>query len=692
MSIAGYDDLGDIICTLAMQNLTPPDRQTPAEWAETERQLNNAPGYVGPWKFSQAPYLREPLDMTMHPEKDAVIFVGPAQSGKTEILLNWCGYTIRRDPADMTIFSPTQGAARDFSNRRVDRLHRDTEQIKKELLESRDADNKYDKHYKSGMILGLAWPTKAELAGKPIPRIGITDRDRMEDDIEGEGDPFDLATKRTTSFGSFAMTVCESSPSREIIDYRYVPKTPHEAPPTTGILALYNRGDRRRWFMPCARCDEYLEPRFELLRWEESPSILDAAESAVMVCPHCDGDIQHTERFMLAQRGKWVPDGCMISNGEIIGKARRTRIVSYWLEGTAAAFTDWPKLVSTYLTAEEEFESSLNEEPLRKFYNTDLGRPYKPKAMQTERTPEDLIARAPDTGRNEEGDVEIISRVSFLIATVDVQKNMFIVQVWGVCPGEPYDLVLVDRFDIRKSLRTDDEGDVLWVKPGVYLEDWELLKDQVIGRTYPMEGRPGYRMAIKQTGCDSGGKAGVTSKAYDFWRALKQDGQDKRFCLLKGTGFPTAPRVRRTFPDSSNKGPKAIARGDVPIWMLNSNLLKNEANNRLEATEIGKGMIQLPRWLPDNIFAEFCSEVLKPKGWDKLAGKKNEAWDLLYYAMGVCMTTNIQCHKPQFWQKVPVWANPLDPANPFVLHNTTELFAEKPQVGYDLAAIAKQIA
>src|SRR3546814_20335653 len=63
------------------------------------------------------------------------------------------------------------------------------------------------------------------LAGKPIPRIALTDRDRMEDDIDGEGDPFDLATKRTTSYGSFAMTLCESSPSREITDFRYTPKT-----------------------------------------------------------------------------------------------------------------------------------------------------------------------------------------------------------------------------------------------------------------------------------------------------------------------------------------------------------------------------------------------------------------------------------------------------------------------------------
>ena len=217
---------------------------------------------------SPAPYLREPLDKLVDPDLDAVIFVGPAQCGKTELILNWAGFSIRAEPSDMTIFSPTQGNARDFSNRRIDRLHRDSEKVGKELLESRDADNKFDKHYKNGTILGLAWPTKAELAGKPIPRIALTDRDRMEDDIDGEGDPFDLATKRTTSYGSFAMTLCESSPSREITDFRYTPKTAHEAPPTTGILALYNRGDRRRWYMPCGRCGEFLEPRFELLEWD----------------------------------------------------------------------------------------------------------------------------------------------------------------------------------------------------------------------------------------------------------------------------------------------------------------------------------------------------------------------------------------------------------------------------------------
>lgn len=666
---------------------------TPSQWAERERKLNNAPAYVGPWRFEMAPYLREPLDKTAEHDVEAVIFVGPAQCGKTELILNWAGWSIRTDPADMTIFSPTQANARDFSNRRIDRLQRTTEVLKAELLAERDSDNKFDKHYKSGMILGLAWPTKAELAGKPIPRIALTDRDRMDDDIEGEGDPFGLATKRTTSFGDFAMTLCESSPSREITDYRYVPKTPHEAPPTTGILELYNRGDRRRWYVPCQRCGEHIEMRFELLEWDESNSILDAAESVRLICPHCDGANRHDERYTMNLAGLWLPDGCTIDGGEIVGTPRRTSYASYWLEGCAAAFTNWPKLVASYLTAEEAFESTLNEEPLRKFYNTDLGRPYKPKAMDMERTPEDLKARAEDIGRAEDGTVEIISDIAFLVATVDVQKNMFVVQVWGICPGDPYDIVLVERFDIRKSKRIDADGDKLWVKPGSYEEDWDLVEEQVIRRSYPLEGDRGRRMSIKLTGCDSGGKAGVTTKAYDYWRKMKAKGLGNRFVLLKGTGLPTAPHVRKSFPDNSQRSNrKAAARGDVPVYMMNSNLLKNEGNNRLDVIDKGKGKVRIPNWMPDWLFEEFCSETYKQKGWEKLPGKRNEAWDLLYYLLGLCMTTMIKANLPSFWGNLPSWADRDDPENPFITKAGDEPFAVPQKKRYDLAEIASSIA
>lgn len=650
--------------------------------------------YVGPWLNETAPYLTEPMNMTQSRQHDAVVFVGPAQCGKTEMILNWVGHSVVVDPGDLTIYNPTQANARDFSARRIDRLHRYTTTVGEMILAERDADNKYDKHYRSGMILGIAWPSAAEFAGKPIGRIAITDRDRMDDDIDGEGDPFDLATKRTTTFGSFAMTLCESSPSREITDHRYVCKTPHEAPPTTGILALYNRGDRRRWYVPCSNCNHFFEMRFELLRWDDrAPSIPEMADTVRMICPQCTFSLHPDQRYGMNLSGLWVPDQCLVdSRGQILGEPRRSRIASFWLEGTAAAFTNWHKLLHTYLTAVADFDSSLNEEPLKKFYNTDLGRPYKPKAMESDRLPEDLQNRAEHFGRNENGEIEIISDIRFLLAVVDVQKNMFIVQVFGVCPGEPYDLVLVDRFDIRKSKRTDDEDDVLWVKPGTYEEDWHLLIDDVIKKTYPLADGSGRRMAIKLTGCDSGGKAGVTSKAYAFFRHLKGLGLASRFQLLKGTGTPTAPRIKKSYPDASDRNNRAAARGDVPVWLLQSNMLKNEANNRLDAILPGKGMVRFPDWLPDWFYQELCSEVFKEKGWEKLPGKRNEAWDLLYYCIGLCLTSLIRIESFD-WKNPPTWASPDPAVNPLIIEaNDNQPFADPAAISYDLTEIARRIA
>ncbi len=689
--MTGYSDLGDLIAQTA-DIFRPPDRLTVSQWAAGERQLNNMGAYVGPWLNETAPYLTEPMDMLQSRHHDATIFVGPAQCGKTELILNWVGHSVTVDPGDLTIYNPTQANARDFSTRRVDRLHRYTKTVGEMILAERDADNKYDKHYKSGMILGIAWPSVAELAGKPIGRIALTDRDRMDDDIDGEGDPFDLATKRTTTYGSFAMTLCESSPSREVIDHRYTLKTPHEAMPTTGILALYNRGDRRRWYVPCPNCNEFFEMRFEQLSWENAPSIPDQSESVRLTCPKCAIKIHPDSRYNMNIDGLWVPDQCLVdSSGRLLGTPRRSKIASFWLEGCAAAFTNWQRLTHTYLTAMADFDMTLNEEPLRKFYNTDLGRPYRPKALDSDRQPEDLKSRSEPFGRTEAGEIEIISDIRFLLAVVDVQKNMFIVQVFGICPGDPYDIVLVDRFDIRKSVREDDDGDKLWIKPGTYDEDWHLLIDQVVKKTYPLADGTGRRMQVKLTGCDSGGKAGVTSRAYDFWRHLKSLGLGQRFQLLKGTGLATAPRVKESHPDASDGKNKAAARGDVPVWLLNSNMLKNEANNRLDATLPGKGMIRFPDWLPEWFYHELCSEVFKDSGWIKLPSKRNEAWDLLYYCIGLCLTRFVRIEHID-WMDPPPWASPDPAVNPLIVLNENQEFTGGGVPNYNLAEIAKKIA
>lgn len=659
-----------------------------SEAAERYRYLNNPGAYVGPWRNEMVPYMREPMDSLKSRLFSGVVFVGPAQSGKTDaLLLNWLLYSVVVDPMDMILFSPTQAAARDFSMRRVDRLHRYSEAVGRQLLRARDTDNKFDKHYASGMMLTLSWPSVTEMAGKPVGRVGLTDYDRMPDDVEGDGAPFDLGSKRTTTFGSFAMTLAESSPSRPITDPRWIPTSPHEAPPALGILGLYNRGDRRRLYWPCPRCGGYFEGNFRHLKWDQRGSSAASAETVRMVCPLCQGEIRPGERAEMLEWSQWLKDGQRIGpDGRVVGKGPRTRIASFWLNGVAAAFVTWQTLVATYLDALGEYERTGSEEALKKFYNNDLGEPYVPKNMDTERTPEKLRDRAEGLPER-----EVPAGVRFLVACVDVQKNMFKVQVHGICPGQPFDIVIVDRFDIKKSLREDADGDREWVKPATYLEDWDLITEEVIKRTYPLADGSGREMAVKLTVCDSGGKEGVTTNAYAYYRKLKQQGLAARFHLLRGDHVQGAPRAHISYPDSKRKDRLAAARGDVPVLFLNSNLLKDALDARLHCVEPGKGMIRLPSWLPDWFFKELCAETKTDKGWVNTGGARNEAWDLLYYCIGACVSSLLRVEAID-WGRPPAWADEWD-RNPFVSKpGGQESFSLTPGSQYDFGRFGSALA
>ncbi|AEY69577.1 terminase large subunit [Burkholderia phage vB_BceS_AH2] len=656
-------------------------------------------------------YMVEPMNELAARDKKGVVFVGSAQSSKTQsLILNWLGYTVTVDPMDMIIYSPTKGAARDFSMRRVDRMHRDSPKIGSRLLKQRDADNKFDKLYDSGIMLTLSHPSVTEFAGRPIPRVALTDYDRMDDDIGGDGSPFDLASKRTTTFGSFAMTLAESSPSKPITDPKHIPRTKHEAPPATGILGLYNRGDRRRRYWPCPDCGEYFEPNFKMMRWDtEATNYVSAGESARLHCPHCDYPIHPDQRNECDMWGEWIKDGQSIdANGVIHGEDPRASIASFWLNGVIASFISWKDLVINYLVAEEEYRRTGSEESLKKFYNNDLGEPYLPKSLASERLPEVLKKRAePLPVEDAEDDEEMVQRfvqddrdafrpmvpigVRFLVATVDVQKNMFVVQVKGVLPGDPYDTVLIDRFNIVKSRRLDDSGEHLWVKPASYLADWDRITEEVLDRSYPLADGSGRRMMIKMTGCDSGGKAGVTTNAYNYYRKLRAEGYSGRFHLVKGDPTPGAPRTRISYPDANRKDRFAAARGDVPVLMLNSNALKDALAGRLECVEPGKGFYRMADWLPDFVYTELCVEVRTTKGWENPTSSRNEAWDLSYYCLGLCASPLLLIEQMK-WDNPPAWAAEWDSNSLVTAPDAKTRFVREQSSNFDFGKLAANMA
>lgn len=687
-----YATLEEILADTC-EGVRPPERLSVSEAAEKYRYLNNPGSYVGPWDNRVAPYLTEVMDTLTSTAHTGLIFAGPARCGKSDIFMNWLSHTIKCDPADMMVVHMTQSTARDWSTTDLRKLFRHSKIIGERVSKA----NAHDISFVNGMKLLVKWPTITELSGKTIPRIWLMDMDRMPLDIDKEGSPYQLAKKRTQTFRRFGMTVAESSPGFSIENPQWKASTPHEAPPTQGVLSLYNRGDRRRWYWKCRGCGEAYEPDFSLLRWPDSEDFMESAEQAYIGCPHCGTVVQHDETsegpgkhghnldgLWLRENQKWDP-----SRQEIVGNGIRSELASFWLKGVAAMFTDWKTLVYNYLQAYSEFDSTGSEESLKTTVNVDQGLPYLPIALETDRLPEELKARSRDYGVR-----EVPEGVRFLGATIDVQRSRFVVQVHGYGVGG--DIWILDRFDIRKSKREDDDGDRFTVNPSGYIEDWYLIYEEVMQKTYPLADGSGRHMQIKGTVCDSGGREGVTKNAYDFYRWLRDnpdcvEDAHRRFLLVKGAASKNAPRVQVSYPDSERKDRHAGARGEIPVLFINGNQVKDQANAMLDREDPGGGTVHFPDWLEDWFYAELTAERRTAKGWENPRGARNESWDLLVYSIALSLSRIVRIEYID-WDNPPAWAEEWDDNDLVCEDENNKRFATKEKSEYDFKELAELLA
>lgn len=607
-----------------------------------------------PWDPDIAPYVIEPMNCLASREYDAVVFVGPARTGKTIALIDgWIIYNIVCDPADMLVIQVSEEKAREHSKKRLDRTFRCSPEVKSRLSPRRNDNNVHDRTFRAGNYLKLGWPSVNIMSSSDYKSVALTDYDRFPADIDGEGDAFSLASKRTTTFMSSGMTLVESSPGRDIHDVKWRPSTPHEAPPTTGILSLYNRGDRRRLYWPCPHCGEYFQPEIaNMTGYRDIADPVIASESAVLECPSCKGAITPDMKRSLNMQCVWLRDGQHIdAGGNVTGEGRRSRIASFWMEGSAAAYQTWSQMIYKFLTAEQEYESTGSEETLKTVVNTDFGRPYLPRSGLEQRKSEVLEQRAEDTPKR-----TVPDGVCFMVATVDVQggrNRRFVVQVTGY--GSMGERWIIDRYNIRQSLRCDSQGECLPIDPASYPEDWDLLLTDVYNKTWALSSDPSKCMRLMAMGIDSGGEDGVTDNAYKFWRKCRREGLGKKIFLFKGDSKARSKLITRTFPDNTNRtGRRAMASGDVPLYLLQTNALKDRVNNALWRDSPGPGYVHFPAWLGSWFYDELTYEERSADGkWTKPGRGANEAFDLLVYADALVILHDYEKIK---WPNAPGWA------------------------------------
>lgn len=635
--------------------LRAPRRMRVADAVAQYMRVPMGAGNSVPWDPLVAPYVIEPMNCLASREYDAVIFVGPARTGKTIGLIDgWVIYNVICDPADMLIIQMTEEKAREHSKKRLARTFRVSPEVVSRLSPNKNDNNVYDRTFLAGNYLKIGWPSVNIMSSSDYKCVALTDYDRFPEDIDGEGDAFSLASKRTTTFMSSGMTLVESSPGRDVKDVKWRRTSPHEAPPTTGILSLYNRGDRRRWYWPCPHCGEYFQPCGDVVAgFRDIADPVLASEAAYIQCPFCSGRIMPEQKRELNGRGVWLRDGESINaDGSRYGDPRRSRIASFWMEGPAAAYQTLSQLVYKLLTAEQEYETTGSEETLRAVINTDWGLPYLPRASMEQRKSELLEQRAePVLSRS------VPDGVNFLVATVDVQAGRhrrFVVQVTGY--GSRGERWIIDRYNITQSLRGDSDGESQRIDPASYPEDWDVLLTDVFHKSWPLASDPSQQMRLMAMAVDSGGEDGVTDNAYKFWRRCRRDGLGKRIYLFKGDSIRRAKLITRTFPDNTGRtGRRAQAAGDVPLWLLQTDALKDRVNNALWRDSPGPGYVHFPDWLGSWFYDELTYEERSSDGkWSKPGRGANEAFDLMVYAEALVI---LHGYEKIRWPDAPEWAS-----------------------------------
>ena len=635
--------------------LRAPRRMRVADAVAQYMRVPMGAGNSVPWDPLVAPYVIEPMNCLASREYDAVIFVGPARTGKTIGLIDgWVIYNVICDPADMLIIQMTEEKAREHSKKRLARTFRVSPEVVSRLSPNKNDNNVYDRTFLAGNYLKIGWPSVNIMSSSDYKCVALTDYDRFPEDIDGEGDAFSLASKRTTTFMSSGMTLVESSPGRDVKDVKWRRTSPHEAPPTTGILSLYNRGDRRRWYWPCPHCGEYFQPCGDVVAgFRDIADPVLASEAAYIQCPSCSGRILPEQKRELNGRGVWLRDGESINaDGSRYGDPRRSRIASFWMEGPAAAYQTLSQLVYKLLTAEQEYETTGSEETLKTVINTDWGLPYLPRASMEQRKSELLEQRAePVPSRS------VPDGVNFLVATVDVQAGRhrrFVVQVTGY--GSRGERWIIDRYNITQSLRGDSDGESQRIDPASYPEDWDVLLTDVFHKSWPLASDPSQQMRLMAMAVDSGGEDGVTDNAYKFWRRCRRDGLGKRIYLFKGDSIRRAKLITRTFPDNTGRtGRRAQAAGDVPLWLLQTDALKDRVNNALWRDSLGPGYVHFPDWLGSWFYDELTYEERSSDGkWSKPGRGANEAFDLMVYAEALVI---LHGYEKSRWPDAPEWAS-----------------------------------
>ena len=199
----------------ASAGIRPDPLLTISQWADKYRKLSQrASAEPGPWRTDRTPYLREIMDcLSPSSPIERVVFMKGAQIGGTECGNNWIGYVVHQAPGPMMAVQPTVEMAKRNSKQRVDPLIEESD-VLRDLVQSprsRDSGNTIlSKEFPGGVLVMTGANSAVGLRSMAARFLFLDEVDAYPGDVEGEGDPVNLAMARTRTFARRKVFLCST--------------------------------------------------------------------------------------------------------------------------------------------------------------------------------------------------------------------------------------------------------------------------------------------------------------------------------------------------------------------------------------------------------------------------------------------------------------------------------------------------
>jgi phage terminase large subunit GpA-like protein len=529
----------------------PPDLRV-SEWAEKNRELpKGSSARPGPWVTES--YQREIMDCLLDPEVLRVICRKSTQLGWSEILNNIVGYFIDAEAKPIMLVQPTEGNAKAYSKKRIAPMIDSCPALKLKVREatSRRAGNTMQlKEFDGGFLKIAGANSAANLRSDPIAILLLDEVEGYPLDVDGEGNPVDIAEHRTETFDDSKILIGS---------------TPAKPKGISVIDAEYEASSQGLYYVPCPHCG-FEQPLFwrdpdtkeYRLVWDKDHRGEPITSTVRYMCAGCKQGIDEKYKGRMLAGGRWVhkyPD--------------RKSVRGFHLN---ALYSPWKPIWATL--AKKWIKAQDNPEKLKAFVNLSLGETWDEGAEQFD-------AKAL-TARREAYPCAVPRNAGMLVAAVDVQHNRLEAQVLAFGAGE--ETWLIDH-------------EVFWGDPGVETEDvnvWRQLDEFLLS---PYKHESGVMLSPSIVLIDSG-DGGHTDAVYDY--VLPRQHTRRRIFACKGVDFLSRPGLAQ---EGSTK------RAHIRLWNIATYAAKDRVMARMKIPKPGSpGYMHFPEWVTEEYFAQLTGE------------------------------------------------------------------------------------